>query len=47
MAFALFVLITALSISAVAVYYSIIGLMAIFAAAAIPIAVMGVTLEVG
>ena len=47
MAFALFVLITALSISAVAVYYSIIGLMAIFAAAAIPIAIMGVTLEVG
>lgn len=47
MSFALFVLITALSISAVAAYYSIIGLMAIFAAAAVPIAIMGAVLEVG
>ena len=47
MGLGLFVLMTALSISAVAAYYSIIGLMAIFAAAAIPIAIMGAVLEVG
>ena len=41
------VLITALSISAVAIYYSIAGLVAIFAAAAIPIMVMGGALEIG
>ena len=41
------VLLTALSISAVAIYYSVSGLMAIFAAAAIPIMVMGGVLEVG
>ena len=35
-----------LSISAVAVWYSVAGLVAIFAAAAIPIIIMGVTLEV-
>ena len=39
-------LISGLSISAVAVYYSVIGLTAIFAAAAIPIIIMGVVLEV-
>ena len=39
-------LITALSISAVAIYYSVAGLMAIFAAAAIPIMIMGGILEV-
>jgi hypothetical protein len=39
-------LITGLAISAVAIYYSVIGLTAIFAAAAIPIMVMGVTLEI-
>jgi hypothetical protein len=39
-------LITALSISAVAIYYSVAGLVAIFAAAAIPIMIMGGTLEV-
>jgi hypothetical protein len=39
-------LISGLSISAVAVYYSVIGLTAIFAAAVIPIIVMGVTLEI-
>jgi hypothetical protein len=39
-------LLTGLSISAVAIYYSVVGLTAIFAAAAIPIMVMGVTLEV-
>ena len=37
---------TAISLSAIAAYYSIVGLMAIFAAAAIPIAVMGSVLEV-
>jgi len=40
-------LITAISIAAVAAYYSIVGLIAIFAAAAVPIAVMGSVLEVG
>lgn len=39
-------LISGLSISAVAVYYSVVGLTAIFAAAAIPIIIMGTTLEV-
>jgi hypothetical protein len=38
-------LISGLAISAVAVYYSVIGLTAIFAAAAVPIIIMGVTLE--
>ena len=38
---------TALTISAVAIYYSIAGLVAIFAAAAIPIIIMGGALEVG
>jgi|TARA_X000000950_G_scaffold104554_1_gene131807 hypothetical protein len=41
------VLITALTISGVAIYYSIAGLAAIFAAAVVPIIVMGVALEVG
>lgn len=36
---------TAVALSSVAAYYSIVGLMAIFAAAKIPIAIMGVTLE--
>jgi len=39
-------LISGLSISAVAVYYSVVGLTAIFAAAVIPIIVMGTTLEI-
>ena len=47
MALGILVLITALTISAVAIYYSIAGLVAIFAAAAIPIIVMGTALEVG
>lgn len=47
MTLALLTLLTALAISAVAAYYSIIGLIAIFSAAAIPIAVMGVVLETG
>ena len=40
-------LLTALSISAVAIYYSVAGLVAIFAAAAVPIMIMGGVLEVG
>ena len=47
MILAILTLFTALAISAVAAYYSIIGLIAIFSAAAIPIAVMGVVLETG
>ena len=43
----LLVLITALAISGIAAYYSIIGLAAIFAAAAIPVIIMGSVLEVG
>ena len=39
-------LITALCISAVAIYYSVAGLVAIFAAAAVPIMIMGGTLEI-
>jgi hypothetical protein len=38
-------LLSGLSISAVAVYYSVIGLTAIFAAAVIPIIIMGIVLE--
>lgn len=47
MIFAVFTLITALTISAVAAYYSIVGLTAIFSAAVIPIIIMGASLEVG
>jgi len=43
---ALLTMITALSISAVAIYYSVAGLVAIFAAAALPIMIMGGTLEI-
>ena len=43
---AILTLITALAISAVAIYYSVAGLMAIFAAAAFPIMIMGGVLEV-
>lgn len=39
-------LVTALAISAVAIYYSVAGLVAIFAAAAIPIMIMGGVLEI-
>jgi peptidoglycan hydrolase-like protein with peptidoglycan-binding domain len=39
-------MITALCISAVAIYYSVAGLVAIFAAAAVPIMIMGSTLEI-
>lgn len=47
MIFGYFTLAVALAISAVAAYYSIVGLTAIFAAATIPIIIMGVVLEVG
>jgi len=43
----LLTLFTALCISAVAIYYSVAGLVAIFAAAAIPIMIMGGVLEIG
>ena len=45
-AIAYLALISGLTISAVAVWYSVAGLVAIFAAAAIPIIIMGVTLEI-
>jgi len=45
--FGIWTLFVALVISAVAAYYSIIGLVAIFAAATIPIIIMGAALEVG
>lgn len=47
MIFGLFVLGVALTISAVAAYYSIAGLTAIFAAAVVPIIIMGAALELG
>jgi hypothetical protein len=47
MLFGILTLITALAIAAVAAWFSIAGLMAIFSAAALPIAVMAGTLEVG
>ena len=47
MTLAIITLLTAIGISAVAAYYSIVGLMAIFSAAAFSIAVMGVVLEIG
>jgi hypothetical protein len=40
-------LLTALAISAVAIYYSVAGLVTIFSAAAIPIIIMGSVLEIG
>jgi hypothetical protein len=46
MTLAWLLLLTGLTISAVAIYYSVIGLAAIFAAAAIPVYIMGTTLEV-
>ena len=39
-------LLTGLTISSVAIYYSVVGLTAIFSAAAVPIMIMGVSLEV-
>lgn len=47
MIFGYFTLFVALVISAVAAYYSIVGLTAIFSAAVIPILIMGGSLEVG
>ena len=47
MILAILLLLSGLTISAVAIYYSVMGLMAIFSAAAIPIAIMGISLEVG
>jgi hypothetical protein len=47
MILATLLLLSGLSISVVAIYYSVMGLMAIFSAAAIPIAIMGVSLEIG
>jgi hypothetical protein len=44
--FGIWTIAIALTVSAVAAYYSIIGLTAIFAAAVIPVIIMGVTLEV-
>ena len=45
--FGLLTLLVALAISTVAAYYSIVGLMAIFAGATTAIAIMGVVLEIG
>jgi len=47
MIFGILTFLSALTISAIAIYYSVAGLAAIFAAAVIPIIVMGVALEVG
>jgi hypothetical protein len=47
MILAYLLLLTGLTISAVAIYYSVVGLTAIFSAAVIPIIVMGSALEVG
>ena len=47
MILALITLFTALAISAVAAFYSIVGLMAMFSASALSIAIMGAVLEVG
>ena len=47
MFFGILTLLTALAISTVAAYYSIIGLMAIFAGATTAIAIMGIVLEIG
>jgi peptidoglycan hydrolase-like protein with peptidoglycan-binding domain len=46
MFFGILTLITALTISAVAIWYSVAGLAAIFAAAVVPIVIMGTVLEV-
>ena len=47
MIYGILTLLTALCISAIAIYYSVAGLAAIFAAAVTPIIIMGVALEVG
>lgn len=47
MTLAYLLLLTGLTISGVAIYYSVVGLTAIFAAASVPIIIMGSALEVG
>ena len=47
MILAYLLLLTGLTISGVAIYYSVVGLTAIFSAAAIPIVIMGSAIEVG
>ena len=47
MIYGILTLLTALCISAIAIYYSVAGLVAIFAAAALPIIIMGTALEIG
>ena len=47
MILAILLLLSGLTISGVAIYYSVMGLIAIFSAAAFPIMVMGISLEVG
>ena len=47
MLFGLLTFLVAIIISSVAIYYSVAGLVAIFAAAAVPIIIMGTALEVG
>ena len=47
MTLAIITLLTAIGISAVAAYYSIVGLMAIFSASAMSIAIMGIVIEIG
>ena len=47
MLFGILTLLTALAIAGVAAWFSIVGLMAIFSASALPIAIMAGTLEVG
>ena len=47
MILATLLLLSGLTISGVAIYYSVMGLIAIFSAAAFPIMIMGISLEVG
>ena len=47
MILAILLLLSGLTISGVAIYYSVMGLIAIFSAAAFPIMIMGISLEVG
>jgi hypothetical protein len=47
MAFAIILLLTALAISSVAAYFSVVGLALIFSAAPTAIMIMGITLEIG
>ena len=47
MLFGLLTFLIAITISSVAIYYSVAGLVAIFAAAAVPIIIMGTALEIG